>query len=155
MNTSRKLLVGSLLLLSLATQSSCVSPIRSCAGCKFRMATVSGAPTSGIDTATLEVSVKHSGSCPQRGFPADCTEVLTYDVKCALGTTGGATVPFLIDAASSNRTRKAKLTVTLVGNPTPVTPAVTVGTTDITPLPATACPPPTIDPYVTLPNIVP
>ena len=155
MNMSRKLLVGSLLFLGLATQSSCISPIRVCTGCKFRMSTVSGAPTSGIDTATLEVSVKHSGSCPQRGFPNDCTEVLTYDVKCALGTTGGATLPFLVDAASSNGTRKAKLTVKLVGNPTPITINGTVGTTDITTLPATSCPPPTIDPYVTLPNVLP
>lgn len=154
MNRSRKLLVGSLLFLGLS-QSGCISPIRTCTGCKYRMSTVSGAPTSNIDTATLEVSVKHSGACPQRGFPSDCTEVLTYDVKCALGSSGSASLPFLVDAASSNGTRKAKLNVKLIGSSTTTVINGTVGTTDISTLPATPCTPPTIDPYVTLPNIVP
>ncbi|HWB77283.1 MAG TPA: hypothetical protein VG755_20090 [Nannocystaceae bacterium] len=110
-------------------------------------------PISGVASAQLKASIKHVGACPQPSFPSDCTETLTYETRCALGTTGTVTLPVLIDAAASNPNRSAKLSVTITGNPTPVVITGTMLPTGSGTLPATPCAPPTINPYVTLPNV--
>jgi hypothetical protein len=129
-------------------------PARVCTGCTFKMATFSAVPTSGIVSASIKVLVTHSGACPQRLYPDNCTETLTYDVKCALGSSSMVTLPILIDAADSNNNRSATMTVKLSsGSTQTITGSLNTGSGTTT-LPATPCPPPTVDPYVTLPDVL-
>ncbi len=153
MHTARRLLIASGLGLIVATLCGCPPPQRICLGCTYKMATFSAVPTSNIESASIKTSVKHVGACPQSRFPDGCTEVLSYNVQCALGG-GTITMPMLIDAAPTNPNRAAQLSVKLVGNPNPVViNGVVAGGSGSSTLPATPCPPPTVDPYVTLPDV--
>lgn len=131
----------------------CIAPLRVCTSCTYKPVSFTGVPSGNIETATLGVSVKHVGACPQKSFPTDCTETLSYSVKCAVGSGSAVTLPMLIDAAATNPNRSAKLTVKTVGG-TSVTLTGVVGSGSGSPnLPTTPCAPPTVDPYVTLPNV--
>jgi len=153
MRISRILCAVSLVLV-IPAATGCPAPPRGCAGCTYKTATFTTVPTGTVESASVKAMVKHVGSCPQGSFPADCTEILSYDVKCKLGTKSTITLPMLIDAASDNTNRSARLSVKLVGSPTPT---VINGTVETGPgsssLPATPCAPPTIDPYTTLPDV--
>jgi hypothetical protein len=149
---SRLLALASLTALAVSAPG-CVSPIRVCTGCTFKMVTFTEMPTGSVDTATLTAKVKHVGACPQSRFPDNCNESLSYNVKCAVGSGAVVTLPMLIDAADDNPNRSAKVVVKLVGG-SPVTKTGVVATgAGTTTLPATPCPPPTVDPYSTLPQI--
>lgn len=138
-----------------AMLSSCTVPLRICTGCTYKSkVNFDGLPTGTITSAKMEVKVTHSGACPQSGFPANCTEVLTYDVKCKLGTSQSLSIPFFIDAAPTIMTHVAKIIVTVGTSPTTIngvvdlTSNVTGGQAPPTSLP-TPCPPPHLDPYST------
>lgn len=152
----RKNVIGAVgaLVAAFAT-SGCGGAIRTCTGCTYRpTVSFSGLPTGTITTATMEVKVKHSGACPQSGFPSNCTEVLTYDVKCKLGTSSSVEIPFFIDASSTIRTQTAKITVkqgvvtTTHTGTVDFNSSVTGGGAPPSSMP-TPCPPPTLDPYST------
>jgi hypothetical protein len=154
MRTLHLLFIGSMLALTVVTLGGCPPPVRICLGCTYKTATFSAVPTSNIESASLKVSVKHVGTCPQGTFPDNCTEVLTYNVQCSLGSTP-LTLPMLIDAAPDNPNRSATLTVKVRGNANPVTiNGVVASGSGVGTLPSTPCPPPVIDPYVTLPNVL-
>jgi len=136
-----------------------VSPSRACTGCKYKsQVSFSSLPTGTITSAQVEVKVTHDGPCPQEDEDDDCTEVMTYDVLCKLGTASTITVPFFIDAPTNNRTHIAKLTVVKNGNTTVHTGSVnhssdvTGGAAPPVSIP-TPCPPPSLDPYTTFPAI--
>jgi hypothetical protein len=154
MNFVDRACIGSSLVLLIGALTGCPAPPRGCGGCTYKMASFTAVPTAAVESATLKASVKHVGACPQGTFPNDCTETISYEARCALGTTGTVTLPMLVDAAPTNPNRSAKLSVKLAGNPTPVviTGTVLPGAGSTT-LPASPCPPPAIDPYVTLPNV--
>lgn len=142
--------VASLLVLLTA----CPVPMRVCTGCTYKLVTFAAVPTGTIESASVKAQVKHVGTCPQSRFPDGCTESLSYNVKCAV-TPGSVTLPLLIDAADSNTNRSAKLSVKRAGNPTPtvITGTMASGAGTST-LPGTPCPPPTVDPYVMLPDVL-
>jgi hypothetical protein len=151
------LLAGSALGLIVVTLGGCPPPIRVCLGCTYKTATFSAVPTSNIESASLKAQVKHVGTCPQGSFPNDCTEWLSYNAFCtgAVGSAAILTLPMLVDAAPTNPNRTATLTVKLRGNPNPVVLNGTIQTGNgSSVLLASPCPPPTIDPYVTLPNVL-
>lgn len=132
---------------------------RVCTGCKYKSTvTFSGLPTGTLTSAQMEVTVKHSGTCPQSG-PTDCTEKLVYNVVCQLGTSSSKTFPFFIDAASTVTSHTAKITVVKAGTTTTHTGTVdlssnvTGGAAPPSSIP-TPCAPPTIDPYTNLPTLI-
>jgi hypothetical protein len=138
----------------------CGGILRSCPTCKYKSTvTFSGLPTGTITSATMEITVKHPEACPQPSFPNKCTEKLTYDVKCKLGTSSTLTTPFFIDALSTVRTHTAKITVVKEGVTTvhsgtvDLTSNVTGGSAPPSSIP-TPCPPPTLDPYTGLPTVL-
>jgi len=117
-----------------------------------------GLPTGTITSAQMEVKVTHSGACPQSGKPTNCTEVMTYNVLCKLGTASSITVPFFIDASPTIRTHQAKIIVVKAGNTTTHTGTVnmssnvTGGAAPPSSMP-TPCPPPTLNPYDPFPAV--
>jgi hypothetical protein len=133
--------------------------LRSCPTCKYKSSvTFSGLPTGTLTSAQMEVTVKHSGTCPQSG-PTNCTEKLVYNVVCQLGTSSTKTFPFFIDAASTVTSHTAKITVVKAGTTTTHTGTVdlnsnvTGGAAPPSSIP-TPCAPPTIDPYTNLPTLI-
>jgi len=134
--------------------------VRVCAGCKYKsQVSYTGLPTGTITSAQMEVKVTHSGACPQSDKPANCTEVMTYNVLCKLGTASSITVHFFIDASSTNTSHQAKITVVKSGNTTTHTGTVnqssnvTGGAAPPTTTMPTPCSPPTLDPYTTFPAV--
>lgn len=128
--------------------------VRVCSGCTYKSKVdFSGLPTSGITSATMEVKVTHSGACPQSGYPNNCTEVLQYNVLCKLGASSSLSIPFFIDAATSNTSHSAKIVV-VTGSTTSHTGSVdqssnvTGGAAPPSSIP-TPCPTPYLDPYST------
>jgi hypothetical protein len=157
----KRILVGAgALLLSTLAPSGCGGGSRVCSGCTYKSkVSFSGLPTGTITTATMEVTVKHSGTCPQSGFPNNCTEVLTYDVKCKLGTARSVDIPFFIDAAPTIMTHTAKITVkkgivtTTHAGTVDFNSNVTGGGAPPSSMP-TPCPTPYLDPYsTTIPTV--
>lgn len=148
----RRTLAGAALGLTIVLTTGCPAPPRICTACTYKTATFTSYPTSGVTSALLTATVKHSGYCPQRsGAPTGCTETLTYSVAC--NTSGTFTAPVLIDGDPTKSTRSAKILVKRTGLPDlPLTGTMETGTGTPT-LPTTLCPPPAIDPYVTLPNV--
>lgn len=140
--------------------TSCGTVPRACTGCKYKSTvTFSGLPTGTITSATMEITVKHPEACPQSSFPNKCTEKLTYDVKCKLGTASTLTTPFFIDALSTVTTHTAKITVVKEGVTTVHTGTVDLnsnvngGAAPPSSIP-TPCPPPALDPYTGLPTVL-
>jgi hypothetical protein len=141
--------------------TSCGTVPRACTGCKYKSTvTFSGLPTGTITSATMEITVKHPEACPQPSFPNKCTEKLTYDVKCKLGTSSTLTTPFFIDALSTVTTHTAKITVVKAGVTTVHTGTVDLssnvagGAAPPTTIIPTPCPPPALDPYTGLPTVL-
>lgn len=142
-----------------ATLPGCVAPTRTCTGCKYKsQVQFTELPTGSITSAQMEVKVTHSGACPQSDKPANCTEVMTYNVLCKLGTASSITVPFFIDAADTNGTRQAELTVVKAGKATTHTGVVNMtsnvngGASPPSSIP-TPCSPPALDPYNPFPAV--
>lgn len=157
----KKKLIAAAAALLFASLPGCGGAIRVCSGCKYKSSVAfSGLPTGTITSAQVTVKVKHSGACPQSDKPANCTEVMVYDVKCKLGTASSINVPFFIDAASTNRTHTATLVVVKSGVTT-----THAGSIDFSsnvdggppgPPPSsipTPCPPPAMNPYNPFPAI--
>jgi hypothetical protein len=164
-STMRKtpLLLGALAVLAASIIPGCVSPTRICgSACTYKsQVSFSGVPTAPLTSAIMEVKVTHSGACPQSNGPTNCTEVMTYDVACKLtsGSGGSITVPFFIDAARTNTSHEAKVTVVKAGVTTVHTGTVNMSSNvpGNAPPPSasmpTPCPPPTLNPYNPFPAI--
>jgi hypothetical protein len=160
MRKTPPLLLGAFALLAASLVPGCGTPVRACTGCKYKsQVSFTNLPTGTITSAQMEVKVKHSGACPQSDKPANCTEVMTYDVLCKLGTASAITVPFFIDASPTIRTHTAKITVVKSGNTTVHTGTVNMtsnvdggGPPPTTTMP-TPCSPPALNPYDPFPNI--
>lgn len=161
LRATKVLAAGAATIFSLAL-AACGGSVRVCTGCKYKsQVSFTSLPTgSNITAAQMEVKVTHSGACPQSDKPANCTEVMTYNVKCMLGTATAITVPFFIDAAPTNRSHQARIFVTKGGTTTTHTGTVNLTSnvdggsgpppTALMPVP---CPPPGLNPYDPFPNV--
>lgn len=133
----------------------CGGMTRNCTGCMYKSSVAfSSMPTGTITSAVMEVTVTHSGTCPQSGGPNNCTEIYTYDVKCKVGTSKDINVGFYLDAAASNTSHQAKITVvkggtTYVRNGTVnMSSNATGGAAPPNPPMPQPCPPAVANPYV-------
>lgn len=137
------------------TFSGCGGAVRVCDGCTYKsIVNFTDLPLGTVTSAKMEVKVTHSGVCPQAGHPNNCTEVLTYNVKCKIGTTQNLSIPFFIDAAPTIASHVAKIIITVGGTTTThvgnvdLTSNVTGGGAPPSSMP-TPCPPPHLNPYST------
>lgn len=142
MNARRQgLLVGSLL--TFAVLGSGCPAERICTVCDYKTVTVPPVPSGQIDRAEMTAQVTHQGACPTPGGPDNCTEQLTYNVKCMIKKGEFvAPVPMLIDGASTSL-RKAWVTITQPNQPAQRLDG-TLSATGTQDRPATPCPPPEI-----------
>lgn len=136
--------------------TACPPPPRICTNCTYKRATFTAVPPAPVTSATMTATVTHVGACPQSAGPPNCTETLTWDVKCKLPT-GSAPQTVVLDMMINALPNNVSQQATLVVQPTSGPPVTIVGTVSPTnggskTRPADPCPPP---PVPTVPNLVP